>query len=301
MYKIKVPATSANLGSGFDSLGLALSMYNYVEMDFCDRLTIESADDIKVPTDENNLIYKTAKYLFDVKGKKLDGLYIRQTNNIPMARGLGSSSACIVAGLVGANALLGNEFSKDEIVDFAAKLEGHPDNSTPALLGGVVTAVIDEEKVYHIKHDLKDDLQFTAIIPDFELETKVARSVIPMEISHKDAVFNLSRCALMAMSLSEGRYENIKVACKDKLHQPYRINLIKNADDIFKSAYKNGAYGAFISGAGSTLMAISNADNKDFVANMQKTLDSFSLSGWKIVNLKADNLGVTIEKTKNNI
>ncbi|MEG1448159.1 MAG: homoserine kinase, partial [Oscillospiraceae bacterium] len=246
MYKIKVPATSANLGSGFDSLGLALNMYNYVEMDFCDTLKIESADEIKIPTDESNLIYKTVKYLFDVEGKKLDGLYIRQTNNIPMARGLGSSSACIVAGLVGANALLGNVFSKDEIVDFAAKLEGHPDNSTPAILGGVVTAVIDDEKVYHIKHDLKDDLQFTAIIPDFELETKVARSVIPMEIPHKDAVFNLSRCALMAMSLSEGPYENIKIACKDKLHQPYRLNLIKNADDIFKSAYENGAYGAFI-------------------------------------------------------
>ncbi|MEG1994430.1 MAG: homoserine kinase [Oscillospiraceae bacterium] len=213
-----------------------------------------------------------------------------------MARGLGSSSACIVAGLVGANALLGNVFSKDEIVDFAAKLEGHPDNSTPAILGGVVTAVIDDEKVYHIKHDLKDDLQFTAIIPDFELETKVARSVIPMEIPHKDAVFNLSRCALMAMSLSEGPYENIKIACKDKLHQPYRLNLIKNADDIFKSAYENGAYGAFISGAGSTLMAISSSDNNDFSKNMQKTLDCLSLSGFKIADLKADNIGTTIEK-----
>ena len=148
MIKIRIPATSANLGAGFDALGLALSFYNYVEMEESDRVEISSADDIAVPTDESNLIYVSAKDLFEVCGKKLEGLKLRQTNNIPMARGLGSSSACIVAGLVGANTLLGNPLTTDDLVDLAAQIEGHPDNTAPALLGGIVTAVFDGRKVH---------------------------------------------------------------------------------------------------------------------------------------------------------
>ena len=143
MIKIQIPATSANLGAGFDALGLALTYYNYVEMEESDKIDISSLDDVEVPVDENNLIYISAKDLFNVCGKKINGLKIRQTNNIPMARGLGSSSACIVAGLVGANTLLGNPLTADDLVDLAAQIEGHPDNTAPALLGGIVTAVFD--------------------------------------------------------------------------------------------------------------------------------------------------------------
>lgn len=146
MIKIQIPATSANLGAGFDALGLALTYYNYVEMEESDRIEISSSDDINIPTDENNLIYISAKDLFNICGKNLKGLKIRQTNNIPMARGLGSSSACIVAGIVGANMLLGNPLSTDDLVDLAAQIEGHPDNTAPALLGGIVTAVFDGKK-----------------------------------------------------------------------------------------------------------------------------------------------------------
>ena len=151
MIKVQIPATSANLGAGFDALGLALTFYNYVEMEESDRIDISSADGLEIPTDEKNLIYISARDLFEVCGKKLEGLRLVQTNNIPMARGLGSSSACIVAGLAGANQILGNPLSTDDLVDLAAQIEGHPDNTAPALLGGIVTAVFDGRKVHWVR------------------------------------------------------------------------------------------------------------------------------------------------------
>lgn len=291
MIKITIPATSANIGSGFDSLGVALNLYNQVNIKEHDFIEIRSLDGTSVPTDQNNLIYKTAKYLFDLCGKKLEGLYIEQTSAIPMARGLGSSSACIVAGVMGANALMGFPLSTEELIDAAARLEGHPDNSTPALAGGLVTAVMDNGKVYYVKQPLKEDLAFAAIIPDYELKTAEARSVIPREISHKDGVFNLSRAALMSVSLYSGSYQNLRVACDDRLHQPYRLPLIQGAQEVFSAVYDLGAYGAYISGAGSTLMAIVDKGNGAFPAQCRQALDALGHTGWRLEMLSIDNEG----------
>ena len=139
MIKIQIPATSANLGAGFDALGLALNYYNYVDMEEADGIRIESLDGTEIPTDASNLVYDAAHILYDICGRKLSGLNIRQTNNIPMARGLGSSSACIIAGLIGANKLMGEPMGVDDLVNLSAQIEGHPDNTAPALLGGIVT------------------------------------------------------------------------------------------------------------------------------------------------------------------
>ena len=138
MIRIDVPATSANLGSGFDSLGIALTMQNRVWMEESDTLEIRCTDNVKVPTDESNLIFWAAKHLYEICGKKLPGLKIIQENNIPMARGLGSSSACIVAGILGANRFMGNPLSQTDLINLAAQIEGHPDNTSPALSGGLV-------------------------------------------------------------------------------------------------------------------------------------------------------------------
>ena len=167
MIKLQIPATSANLGAGFDALGLALSFYNTAEMEENDVIDIKSLDDTPVPENEKNLIYISAKDLYEVCGKQLKGLTLRQTNAIPMARGLGSSSACIIAGLVGANKMLGEPLTKDDLVDLAAQIEGHPDNTAPALLGGIVTAVFDGRKVHWVKQEVYTRLKFAAIIPDF--------------------------------------------------------------------------------------------------------------------------------------
>lgn len=146
MIRIQVPATSANLGSGFDSLGVALSLYNQVWMEVSDCIDISSKDEVSIPTDETNLIYWSAKRLYEECGRKLPGLKIIQENNIPMTRGLGSSSACIVAGLIGANRFLGNPLSRGELETLAVKIEGHPDNTTPAITGGLVTSAMDGGK-----------------------------------------------------------------------------------------------------------------------------------------------------------
>ncbi|HEX2938279.1 MAG TPA: homoserine kinase [Ruminiclostridium sp.] len=197
MIKIQVPATSANLGSGFDSLGIALKMYNRVMMEEFDGVDIKTSDGSDVPRDETNLIYTSAKFLYDLCGRPFHGLRLIQENNIPMTRGLGSSSACIVAGLVGANTILKNPLSKDDLVNLAARLEGHPDNSTPAILGGLVTSVFDGNRVYSVKVPISGRLKFAAFIPNFELKTEVARAALPESVPHKDAVYNLSRAALM--------------------------------------------------------------------------------------------------------
>lgn len=292
--KIQIPATSANLGAGFDALGLALTFYNYVEMEESDRIDITSADGLNIPTDEKNLIYISAKDLFAVCGRKLEGLKLVQTNNIPMARGLGSSSACIVAGLAGANHMLGNPLTTDDLVDLAAQIEGHPDNTAPALLGGIVTAVFDGRKVHWVKQEVFTKLKFTAIIPDFELKTEKARACLPKEVSHKDAVYNLSRAALFSASLLTGKFENLRTAVHDKLHQPYRMELIPHCREVFDIAYTHGAYGAFISGAGPTIMAIVDEENTYFAGKMKFSLENAGLSGWEVHEFHIDNNGTTL-------
>lgn len=294
MLKIKIPATSANIGSGFDSLGVAVGMYNTVEMELSDSVLVESLDNAPIPLDEHNLVYKTAKYLFDICGKPLSGLHIRQQSVIPLARGLGSSSACIVAGLMGANLLMQSPLSREEIVNMAANMEGHPDNSTPAILGGQVTAAMENGKVYYCRQEVKSDIRFAAIIPDFELKTSIARTALPKEVPHKDAVYNLSRAALMAASLATGRYENLRVACNDRLHQPYRLSLIPGAAQVIDSCLEFGAYGAYISGAGSTLMAMVPAGDDSFFRNLRCHLDAAGRTGWRMVMLEPDNTGATI-------
>lgn len=294
MFKIQIPATSANLGAGFDALGLALTFYNYVEMEENDGIDIKSSDGLDIPTDEKNLIYISAKDLFNVCGKKLDGLKLRQTNSIPMARGLGSSSACIIAGLVGANKMLGDPLTKDDLVDLSAQIEGHPDNTAPALLGGIVTAVFDGRKVHWVKQEVFTKLKFVAVIPDFELKTEQARACLPKEISHKDAVYNLSRAALFSASLLTGKFENLRTAVDDKLHQPYRMELIPHCKDVFDIAYTHGAYGTYISGAGPTIMAIVDESNTYFAGKMKFSLDNAGLSGWQVHEFRIDNEGTKI-------
>lgn len=294
MIKLQIPATSANLGAGFDALGLAMTYYNYINMEESDCVDIKALDGLDIPTDKTNLVFESARHLYEICGKKLDGLKIEQTSNIPMARGLGSSSACIVGGLVGANRLLGQPLSADEIVDLAAQIEGHPDNTAPALLGGIVTAVFDGRKVHWVKQEVNTKLKFVAIIPDFELKTEKARSCLPKTVSHKDAVYNLSRAALFSASLLTGKFENLRTACHDRLHQPYRMELIPNCRRVFDIAYNHGAYAAYISGAGPTVMAVVDEQNEYFTGKVKFSLETEGLGGWEVKLFHIDNDGTKV-------
>ena len=295
MIKITVPATSANLGSGFDSLGLALTMYNTIYLEEYDGIDIVSLDDVEVPTDESNLIYSSAKRIYEILDKPFKGLKIRQKNDIPMARGLGSSSACLVGGLMGANALLGNALTKDELINLSAAIEGHPDNTTPAILGGLVTCAVDHGKVYSVSVPVDGHAKFVALIPPETLKTSHARSVLPQTVSRENSVFNLSRAALMTASLFSGRLENLKIATDDMLHQPFRMGLIKGADTAFRVAYETGAYGVYISGAGSTIMAIVDDKDDTFAARIGVELKKNGIFNWTVTELRTDSKGADIQ------
>ena len=200
MIRIDVPATSANLGSGFDSLGIALTMKNRVWMEESDTLEITCTDGVKVPTDSSNLIFWAASHLYEICGKKLPGLKIIQENNIPIARGLGSSSACIVAGILGANRFMGNPLSHTDLINLAAQIEGHPDNTSPALSGGLVASAMEGKRVYSVSVPVSEKIRFALMIPPFELKTEEARAALPKQYSREDAVYNLSRSGLMTSS-----------------------------------------------------------------------------------------------------
>ncbi len=298
MVKVRVPATSANLGSGFDALGIALSLYNEVYMEECDGCFIESMDGVAVPTDESNMIYSSAKRMFDICGRPFYGLKIRQINNIPLTRGLGSSSACLVAGIGGANRLLGDPLSTHELVNLAAAMEGHPDNTTPALVGGLVTCAVSEGRVYYVSVPVSDKFRFAAMIPPEPLSTELSRSVLPNSVTRERAVFNLSRTALMTASLFSGDIENIKIATDDVLHQPYRLGLIKGGDAAFRIARELGAFGVYISGAGSTIMAIIDKQNNSFKDKAILNLNKNGAFDWDVQILDCDEQGAEITLTQ---
>lgn len=295
MIRIQVPATSANLGSGFDSLGIALTMYNQVWMEESDSIDISSKDNIDIPKDENNLIYWAAKRLYDRCGHKLPGLKIIQLNNIPMARGLGSSSACIVAGISGANRLLGSPLNRQELIDLAAEIEGHPDNTTPAIEGGLAASAIEAGRVYSVSVPVSEKIRFVLFIPPFELKTEKARSVLPQQYSRNDAVYNLSRSALMTASLFSGKLENLRVAVQDRIHQPYRAGLIDHLDDVFRMSYELGSLGTYVSGAGPTIVSFVSADQAEaFSAQAATRLEEKNITGWRIETLATDPDGAQI-------
>ena len=295
MIRIQVPATSANLGSGFDSLGIALTLYNQVWMEEDDKLDISCKDSVVVPTDESNLIYWAVKQLYQECGRKLPGLRLIQENNIPLARGLGSSSACIVAGILGANRLLGNPFSRSDLINLAAKIEGPPDNTSPAIEGGLVTSAMEGGRIYSVSVPVSDKLQFAVFIPPFELKTEMARSVLPETYSRADVVYNLSRSALMTASLFSGKLENLRVAVGDRIHQPYRSGLIENFDNVFRMSYELGSLGTYISGSGPTIIAMVPTDNMDtFIAHAENHMKEKGIVGWDIRFLSVDSKGAQV-------
>ncbi len=295
MIKIQIPATSANLGSGFDSLGVALNMYNYVWMEEADDIDISSNDGIEVPKDESNLIYWSAERLYQECGKSLPGLKIVQENNIPMTRGLGSSSACIAAGLIGANRFLGSPLSQHDLVNLACKIEGHPDNTTPALLGGLVTAAMENGRVYSVSVPVAKNIRFGVFIPAFELKTEVARNALPNEYSRENAVYNLSRSSLMTAALFSGSLENLRVAVQDSIHQPFRKKFISGVDTVFRMSYELGSYGTYISGAGPSIIAIiDDTLEETFNKYALPHLESKGINDWQFHVLNADGEGAKV-------
>ena len=238
-----VPATSANCGPGYDSLGLACNLYNDFTFEILDTpgfaLEVIGEGEDRLRAGGRNLAFLSfLKVWNEVRGTRI-GLKVTMQNRIPLSRGLGSSSTAIVAGLVAANLLTGSTLTKERLLNYATEIEGHPDNVAPALLGGITISYMDRSGAHSLRFLPQKELRFIAVVPDQPLSTHKARQAIPQHIPHQDAVFNAS----------------LNAALEDRLHQPYRIPLITGTEAVFEAAKANGAYGAIISGAGSTLMA----------------------------------------------
>lgn len=292
MIRVRVPATSANMGPGFDAMGVALNLYNEYAFEEIEN-GLEFFGIEEEFCNEENVIYKAMIECFKKRNYKVRGLKISiLKNEIPISRGLGSSSSCIVGGIIGANELMGQKLSKEELLELAVSIEGHPDNVAPALLGGIVVAIRVEGKVIYDKVRVKDDLEFIPIIPDFKLSTEKARVVLPSKISLKDGVYNVGRVALMVTAFNNGNYNLLKFACDDRFHEIYRGNLIKGFDIIKKESYNNGALASFLSGAGPTIMTIINKKNS-FSNKMREVLNREGLN-YSILTLHIDNKGAVV-------
>lgn len=295
MVWVRVPASSANMGAGFDSMGIALSLYNEIGIEECaGGIIVENRNPGEfVPTGENNMIYRAAKRVFDETGYRSDGLKIIQNSRIPMTRGLGSSSACIIGGMLAANVISGRKLTYGEILNIASDMEGHPDNVAPALYGGFCTAVRDGAQTVVNSVKIEQPLCFVAMIPDFFVSTRKSRVSLPENVSHKDAAFNAGHAALFAVSLATGRLDRLRTAVQDKLHQPYRAGYIEHMEETFSNAYKNGAYAAWLSGSGPTMIAVIDKSNTDFITNMNAYFVR-NEHKWRCKRLGVDNVGAIV-------
>ncbi|WP_414620290.1 homoserine kinase [Calothrix sp. CCY 0018] len=270
---VTVPATTANLGPGFDCIGAALTLYN--ELKFIREevnpnkklvITVTGSESAKVATDESNLVYQAFVKFFQHIEQTPPPVKIEIKLGVPLARGLGSSATAIVGGLIGANVLAGEVLTPTQVMELAIIMEGHPDNVVPALLGGCRLAATSDTGWEICDIPWCSDVVPVLAIPDFELSTSEARQVLPTQVSRGDAIFNTAHLGLLLRGLETGNQNWLRAALQDKLHQPYRKTLINNYDAINAAALSVGAYGMVISGAGPTLLALTNTANSQAVA-----------------------------------
>ena len=290
----KVPATTANLGPGFDCFGMALPLYNEITIEETVMpgtgieisIISDNKDDLDImtiPTDKDNIVYKAVELLYNSIGQTPSELKITIKSGIPITRGLGSSAAVIVGGLMAANELLGRPADEAALLSIATDIEGHPDNVTPAIVGGTVIASQENDgSVVYRKLNWPDEWKIMVCIPDYELATDIARSVIPKEIPLKDAAFNLRRSAMFVQAVLTKDEELMKLALTDKLHQPYRMKLVPGLNEIIDNLkHEEDVIGCVLSGAGPTILVITKGNSQERIKDIVKNT-------WADLNVKSD-------------
>jgi homoserine kinase len=256
---VQVPATTANIGPGFDCLGAALTLYNQFKFTLSDietSITVTGKEADKVSTDKTNLLYQSFWRLYQHLDKTPPPVAIEIDLGVPLARGLGSSATAIIGGLIGANELAGKPLTSEQLRELAIAIEGHPDNVVPALDGNCALSVATENGWQITQINWHSQVTPVVAIPDFELSTEAARAVLPSQVSYSDAIFNISHLGLLIRGLETGNPDWLTSALEDRLHQPYRKNLIQGYEAVKEAALAAGAYGMVISGAGPTLLAL---------------------------------------------
>lgn len=300
-FLVSVPATTANLGPGFDCLGAALTRYNRIHFYPGDesaplQITVTGPESDRVPVGESNLVYVAFRKCCQHLNRPVPPIKLDITLDVPLARGLGSSSTAIVGGILGANAIAGFPLQLDALADLATVIEGHPDNVVPALLGGCRLATTRAtglttscEVPWH------PDIVPIVVIPTFEVATAKARAVLPQQYSRADAIYTLGHLGLLLQALSTGNGDWLQTAIDDRIHVPYRKTLIPGYDVVVQAAIAAGAYGVTISGAGPTLLALGRADNAHNIAqSMATTWQQQGISVVTALPLRIDTIGATV-------
>lgn len=301
---VTVPATTANLGPGFDCLGAALSLYNQFEFSLLPpeatqplTITVTGLEADRVKTDDSNLAYQAFVHFYQAIGQPVPAVNIGIALDVPLARGLGSSATAIVGGLMGANALAGSPLPPDAVMQMAIAIEGHPDNVVPALLGGCRLAATNKDGAWTICDLPWHELVVPVLaIPDFELSTAEARRVLPPHYSRADAIFNVAHLGLLLRGLATGNADWLQTALQDRIHQPYRQSLIQGYEAVESAALEAGAYGLVISGAGPTLLALTHPDGAEQVKGAIETTWANQGIQAQVRVLQLDQQGATLQQ-----
>ncbi len=291
---IRVPATTANLGPGFDAFGVALSLYTDVTFEETDcGLEITGCDEAFAGPD--NLAYVSYCAVMATMCEEVRGLRIHIDAQIPICRGLGSSAALLVAGAMGANVLHGNKLSTQGLLNITNAMEGHPDNLAPAFYGGLTASMVDNGLPVTVNFPLHPDWEFLALVPDFDLPTAKARAVLPEQVSRADAIYNISHGAMVLKALELGNEKLLRNAMQDRLHQNYRRKMIPDYEAIEGLVRTTGA--AFcLSGAGPTLLCITQDENLQ--GKLSRKLDAITQANWQMIPLHVEFQGARVIKTQ---
>lgn len=296
-FRVRVPATTGNLGSGFDCVGMALELYNTLEIAETQNgltVTVEGEGSDVVPTDATNLCVRAAQTVFDHVGYRPSGISFRMNHAIPVSRGLGSSGVAIVAGAVAANEMAGCPLDNTMLLRICTELEGHPDNVVPSLVGGLSISGERDGTVVFKTFDIPRNLMAIVAVPDFTLDTKVARHALPSQISMGDAVFNLCSVGLLVSAFVSEDYSLLRHGMSDRLHQPYREKLIPGLAEVLADALAAGAHGAALSGAGPTAIALTCRNHDRIGTAMTAAFARHHIaSHYKILHI--DNNGTVVE------
>ena len=294
--RIRVPASTSNLGPAFDAAGVALQLYLRVYVARRDggdsEIDCRGKDAHLVPRDGTNLIWRTMAEVAERSGRPLPPFIMMIENEIPITKGLGSSASACLAAAASVDFLCDLKLSREEWLKIATAREGHPDNAAPALYGGLV-ASISGETILCSRAIFPPEWTVVAVTPEFELETRKARSVLPAEIPYRDAVFNLQRVAFLISQLSQGRRDGIREAMRDRLHQPYRGPLMPGLQEILDMGDEPGLIGRALSGAGPTVVALADSCENEIAENMCRVFRSRGLNAEARL-LKADNEGLVV-------
>lgn len=293
----RIPASTTNLGPGFDVLGLALQLYSTVALETTDtgiEIVVNGVDADKIPSSTDNIAFQAAELVFKQSGHQPDGLRMVLANGIPAIRGLGGSGTAILGGLLTANAICGTPFSHTEILNFATEFEGHPDNVAASLLGGLVVSAMEAEQVYTIKLDCDSALRVVLAIPDFPLSTQEARRVLPQSVEFTDAIYNVSRSSLLVAAIATGTLEMLSLAMNDQLHEPYRTPLIQGFDDVAQAARRAGALSVALSGAGPSIAAYCTTSMQEVAEQMRQAFSQHQIA-CDVKILAIDTTGATVQ------